>query len=464
MKKNLVKLTALLMALVMALALGACQLQEETAKDNLSGDAADDGADNDAVAVSIGDKYNITRGEIAEQYDSLVAMYSAYGMGTPTEDADIESMQDAVVDGLVSQKILLYQADLMGITLTDDEKNGVDADVEDQMAQYMEMFRSQAESEGATDVDTRAVEIFNETLTNEGFNMDMEGFRAYIKDSLTEAAITSRLEEQVKGTVTASEEEAKTYYDDLITTQKETYKETPEDYLGDEEAYEKNGGDPILSVPEGYIRVKSITISPVDAIGEDFSTLSTEMDALEAEYGELFLTDAAANAARLTAIRTEYAEKKVKSDALYETYIAPAREKANKALAALKEGASFDEVLKEYGEDDVYATYPIFVEKGLLMQKGVASSTWTEKMVKAVDVLKDGEYTDILQQDDVFYILQLVGAEPAGDRSYEDVADEMMVCAQSQKAETYWTEQQEAWGNDTSLVTYHEDVYRSVGK
>jgi hypothetical protein len=459
MKNILAKSAALFLALAMILSLGACQLKDQEAEPASAGELSAD-----TVAVKIGDKYTVTRGDIQEQYDYLLSMYTSYGMSAPTADADIETMQDNVVSGLVGQKILLHEADLMNITLSEDEKNGVDADVEDQMNDYMDMFRSSAQSEGATDVEARAKEIFNQTLTSEGFDMDMDQFKEYIRGTLTETAITNKVEAQVKSTVSVTAADGKAYFDDLLATQKETYAATPENYLDDEEYYEKFGGDPILVVPEGYLRVKSITISPTGELSEEYNTLSSEMDTLEAEYGELSLTAASTSATRLAEIRTEYAEKKVKADAAYETYIADARDKADKAYADLTAGKSFDDVLKEYGEDDVYTTYPIFVEKGLLMQKGVASSTWDQKLVDAVDKLKDGEYTAVINLDDMFYILQLVGPEKAGERTYEDVADEMTVRAQDQQAQTVWEAQQEEWNNDTSMVTYYEDAYRDIGK
>ena len=241
MKNILAKSAALFLALAMILSLGACQLKGQEAEPASAGELSAD-----TVAVKIGDKYTVTRGDIQEQYDYLLSMYTSYGMSAPTADADIETMQDNVVSGLVGQKILLHEADLMNITLSEDEKNGVDADVEDQMNDYMDMFRSSAQSEGATDVEARAKEIFNQTLTSEGFDMDMDQFKEYIRGTLTETAITNKVEAQVKSTVSVTAADGKAYFDDLLATQKETYAATPENYLDDEEYYEKFGGDPIL--------------------------------------------------------------------------------------------------------------------------------------------------------------------------------------------------------------------------
>ncbi|MEG1524846.1 MAG: peptidyl-prolyl cis-trans isomerase [Clostridia bacterium] len=455
MKNQLTKLLALALATGMLLSMAACKLKEDTAAPDASGEA---------IAVKIGDQYSITKAEIAETYDAMLQQYSAYGMPAPTAAADIESMQDSVVDMLVTKKLNAYQAELMGIKLDEEVKNGVDADVEDEMAYYMDMFRSQAETEGAADVAARTEEIFKEQLASAGLDMDMSGYREYIREELTKEALSKALETKVKADVSVTDEEVQTYFDDLLATQKETYAKTPANYLDDEEGYEKYGGDPVLTTPEGFVRVKTITVSPAEELSADHATLMTAIEKLEAEYGKLSLDNVSANAARIKEIVTEYKAKKAEADALFETYISAARAKAEKAAAALKEGKPFDEVLKEYGEDDLYTTYPIFATEGILMQKGAESEAWDPKLVEAVGKLKVGEYTDLINLDDMFYICQLVGDEPTGEKSFNDVKEDIKVQALEQKAEAYWGEQQESWLNDPKLVTYFEDVYRSIGK
>lgn len=459
MKMKLVKLFALTLAIIMLVSVAACQLKDDAAPGDGEADAS-----RDEAAVTIGGAYTITKGEVEDAYNNMVAQYQYYGMSAPTADADIETMQDAVVDMLISEQIQLYQADQMGIDVDEEMRSQIEADTEDELMELTQMFRSQAESEGAEDVEAHTTEIFNEQLTAAGLDMDVEGYRAYVREQIEMESRINALMEMVKGEVNVSEEEAKAYYDELLATQKEAYEADAAAYLEAQENYEKFGGDPILVTPEGYIRVKTITISPQEEISDDYEILESELTALEAEFGSLSLNEPGKNAARIAQIRTEYAEKRTEADKLFDDYTAAAKEKVDKAYAALQEGASFDEALAEYGEDDVYKTYPIFASEGLLMLKGEATSTWPAEVVEAVDKLEAGAYTPVIQAGDMFYIAQLVGDEQAGETAYEDVQEEMERLAKETKAEDHWNERLDSWVNDAELVVRNVDVYRGIGK
>jgi len=160
-------------------------------------DSAATGSNRDAIAVRIGDKYTITKGEIADQYEYMVSMYTAYGMDAPTTDEDIEAMQDSVVASFVTEEIQLYKADQLGITLTDEQKAEVEKQVDEQMTSYMDSFREQAEQEGAADVEARTLEIFQEQINAAGMELDVEGFRNYMAERYTEEAIKEALKAEV---------------------------------------------------------------------------------------------------------------------------------------------------------------------------------------------------------------------------------------------------------------------------
>jgi hypothetical protein len=244
-----------------------------------------------------------------------------------------------------------------------------------------------------------------------------------------------------------------------------------------------NGGDPILYTPEGYVRVRSISITPTEEISADYTTLQDELTALEAQYGAAALgaladkytaqgADATDTSISVTTadieggaeIVSDYITKKAAADALYEEFIKDARDKANEALASLEAGTSFEDVLEKYNEDTLYTQYPVFVDTGLLMYVGGADESWNEELVKAVGLLKDGEHTAVILADDVFYILQLVGSEPAGERSLTDSYDAVKAAVLTQNSDTLWNTQLDTWLADKGIVTYYEDVYRSIGK
>ena len=160
-------------------------------------------------------------------------------MGTPTEAADIEALQDNVISALVSDKIQLYEAKILDILLTDDEVADIEAQAEEEMQYYMDSFQAQAESEGAEDIDARTREIFLEQLDAAEMDMDIDGFRAYIVEQFTNEALKVALKEEITRDITATDDEIQDYYAETLASQEEDYTTTPANYLNDAEAYQR---------------------------------------------------------------------------------------------------------------------------------------------------------------------------------------------------------------------------------
>lgn len=486
MKQTWKQALSALLAIALLLSFAGCAKGTDNAASNSnasSSNATYTDAELAQVAVQIGKDETITKGEVLDEYDYMVEMYSYYGMTAPTEDADIEAMQDSVVSSLVSEKIQLYKAKEMGVALTDAQNAEIEAQADEQIEYYLESFRTQAEGEGAADVETRALEIFQEQLDAANMAMDVAGFRAYMIENYESQYLKDALKAQVTEGVTATDAEIQTYFDNLLSTQTESYTATPADYLNAAEDFQMNGGDPLLYTPEGYVRVRSITISPAEEVSEEYTTLKTDMDTIANEYGVAALaaladkyaaSGADASDASVTlsaseieggaALVSDYLTKKAAADALYEEYIKDARAKAAEAYAALEAGTSFTDALNQFGEDSMYTNYPSFVDSGLLMYVGGEDTIWDAKLVDAVKLLKDGEHTAVIQIDNMFYILQLVGAEPAGTKTLTDVSDTIKAQVIATNAETLWNATLEEWQNDSSIATYFEDVYRDIGK
>ncbi len=474
-----------LLAIALMLSFAGCAKKSDTASnsDATASDAQYSDKELAQVAVKVGKDLTITKGDILNQYNSMVEMYSYYGMAAPTSDEDINALQDSVISSMVSEKTQIYEADQMGIVLTDAQKADVASKVDTQMESYLDSFRSQAQSEGATDVETRANEIFQEQLDAANMNMDVEGFRAYMTDGFESEALVAALKAKITEGVTATDAEVKTYFDNLLSTQTDAYTTTPSDYLSAAESYQMNGGDPMLFTPEGYVRVRSITISPSAEVSEDYTTLQTDMGTIANDFGAAALkaladkytaggkvatdTSVTISAAEIEGgdkLINDYLTKKAAADTLFEEYIKDARTKANEAYAALQAGTSFTDALKKYGEDTIYTNYPTFVDSGLLMYIGGEDTVWDAKLVDAVKQLKDGEYTAVVQIDNMFYILQLVGTEPAATKTLDQVTDAIKAQVIATNTDTLWNETLEKWLQDKSVVTYYEDVYRDIGK
>lgn len=462
MKRRITRMLAV--ALCVVLALGAAACGEQQAQDGAT-PAPGQAADRDAVAVQIGEDFTVTYGEVADYYDYIVSMMSYYGVSAPTADADIESYQDEAVDGLVAQKKQLYFAKQLGLDeLTADEEAEVQAAVDEEMEYYFDMFRSDAEAEGAEDIEARAQELFNEELTASGMEMDYVEFEEYIFEQVAQQKTLEKLQEHVRSAAAVDDDDVQAYYDQLLESQTTAYGEDASQYLTDQENFEMNGGDPAVVVPEGFLRVKVVTVAPQEAIDDTYEEKVAQMSEYEAEYGKLMLEDEKANAARLKEIKTLYDALRVETDQMYEAYMADAKAKIEEAKAKLDGGESIDAVLESYGEDAAYTEYALIAEHGRLMAQQSGADDFDDTLRNAALALADGTYSDVLQADDTYYIVYRVGTETAGTRTLDEVREAVEAAALTAEADAVWAEQEAEWDEDDSMVTYHEEVYRSIGK
>ncbi len=470
MKRFLRTATALALTLALALALAACALpggeDEATATPS---DAQSDARvytdeERAQIAAKVGD-YEITKGELINEYESMLSYYTAYGLETPTAAADIESYQDYALSGMVLEKLILQQGTLLGVNpLTAEQEAEVAAQADEFFAGLIEQYESQAAGEGAENVSARALEIINETLDQNGWNMNYDAYQTWYRQYVYDQKVAALTEEAYKQAIALTDEELTAYYDEQLLAQKELFEKTPAEYVLAAEDAEMNGATPALVVPEGFVRVKAIAVTPEGEVDASYSEMTASMTALEAEYGQLSLDTAVDHSARLAEISTEYAQLKTDSEAIFTEYSAAARTALEEALEKLKSGASFDEVLLAYGEDDAYGTYEAIGQKGRLMYLGGADDTWAPALQNAVRGLEAGAYSEILSADGKLYIIQYVGPEEARTLTLDDAREALAAAAKAEKAETAWSEAQETWLNDTSLVEYFEDVYRDIGK
>lgn len=459
MKNMQKRLLALLLCLMMVLAASACKLSD----DEKTGDVGATDIDSEAVVAKVGDsdKYTVSLGELNESYQSMISFYTSYGMSAPTADADIQSYQDMVMEGLVSDQMLLYQAEQMGLSpLTDEEAEQAQKEADESIAALLQDYVDYATEEGADDPQATAVEYINEDLANYGYTVDWAGYQTMYYESVYNGKVTEKLQEKIQSAVTVDDADVQAYYDELLASQKESYDATPSSYVTASEDYEKGGQTPVLYTPDGFIRVKVVGVEPEGTLDESYNTIKTEMTTLEAEYGALALSGA--DAARMKEIQAEYNDKKAEADTLFEAYVKDARKKAVDAYAALKSGTSFDEVLKEYGQDEMFATYETFATKGRLLGKEAGSDNWEDVIREAALKLEDGAYSDVIEVDGAYYIVMRVGDEAAAELSFDEVKDILTPIVLAEKQNTVWENQKSAWMDEDGLVTYYEDVYRNV--
>ena len=342
------KIFAAALALVLALSVIGCSVAPSAGE----GDTAV--VDSDEAVATIGDR-KVTFGEYKQLFDAYAQYYAMMGYDISTDEEATKQLQDSIIDALVVNEIISYQAAQSGYDKLSDEKL---AEIEEQaaedldsiVAEYRKQAESDAEDDSSVNVEERLAEyIADEAEAYTGERMTAEEYGKWILENSTESAIGDAFREAMLKDVTVSDEEIKSWYDENLKTQQETYDNNPENYKEDKEAEELYGGDPVLYVPEGYSRVLHILITPEDAISDEYSEKFSAMEDLKSEYGELAFTvnvEGGEGADRLSEIKTEYNKLKADADKIKDEYLAPSVEKAKEAYAKLQAGEEFSKVAK----------------------------------------------------------------------------------------------------------------------
>jgi len=453
------KIFALIFAFIMALSMAGCSSQPA-----VEGPAETDVVviDHEAPIVTIGDEV-ITFGEYEELFNTYAEYYSMMGYDMETDTETVESLQDFIVDTLVEERVIAYQAKQNGYDKLSDEKIAeIEATAAAELEDMTSMLREQAEAEAKEDSSINVEERFAELFADEseyytGTRMTQEEMGQWIKDYYMESAVTQTFREAMLADVTVSDEEIKAWYDEAMAEDTELYAETPEYYKGDKESEELYGDYPVVFAPEGYKRMLHILIMPENAMADEYYDKEATIETLRAEYGELaFAVDVEGGegADRMKEIVSEYKQLKADMEKLEKEYFSSAVTKANEAYAKLKAGESFETVMEEYNQDTEQT------EKGrLISNQYVSDYDWSNEVKAEFATLKIGEYSKVIQDDDGCHILYYLADEPAGKIELDAVKDAIRQQLLFEAQDEEWMALVEAWKNDGSVKLDNELIH-----
>ncbi|MDO4493419.1 MAG: peptidyl-prolyl cis-trans isomerase [Clostridia bacterium] len=417
----------------------------------------------DSAAATVG-AGKITCGELEDYYNYMVQMYQMYGMAAPTAEEDITSITESCLDLLIEEKVLSEKAKEMGADkLTAEQEEQLKAQVAEERAGLIEAYAEQVTVSG-TDAEKEAAIVakINEDIAAYlGEQMDLDTYlETVVAPGYRDQIASENLEKQVMGSVTVSEEDVKAAYDKYLAEDKTAAEKDPLSYGENQEQVEIAGGRPVLFVPEGYKRIKVLTIAPETELSADYALNKDKMTELEREFGVMML-NGTADDVRADEIRTEYESLKTANETMYEAYTAPAREKAQAAYAELTAGTAFMDVARKYIVD-ADMSVPSLDHARLIYMEG--ADNWDDEIRATVAGMEPGTYSEPIEIEGSYAVVYLEGVEPAGEKEFESVKDALTSIVTEQSKATVWNDTLEQWKNDAGFVVRHPENYGYIGR
>ncbi len=402
-------------------------------------------------------KFDVTA-DYYNQYSYLYYMYSMYGYTLGETDA--QNILKNVVEAHMNTRATLKKADELGITLTDDEIAECESAAQ---ASYQEAY-DKAYASATGDTDELKQKNTEYTLYQQGETMD-----EFVRQQEW-TKIVDKVDEVTKSQISdISEDDLQTAYDTQVAEDQSTY----ENDLG---TFETDMNDPdklITWMPEGYRTIKHILLKVDDSVltpvTDAYDALATAQTQLSGYQAELAKADAATTAtvapdataeataevtatsrptsdiqADIDAKTAEIAALEADLESKKAACIATVQDKLDEIYAKLATGASFDDLMAEYGEDPGMQADPAMT-RGYLVS--ATSTTWDTHFRDAAMALANvGDYalTPVISSSGVHIVYYNSDVTP-GAVPLSDIHDAFYAVALSNAQETYRQEQLAQW-------------------
>ena len=368
----------------------------------------------------------LTKGQIAEEEAAMFNLYSMYGYPIESMSAEmIANVRAGVIDALVRDIVM---------------KNRVAADGLDQFT--AEEIATMEESTSTTYggyVDSIKTAYFADTeLTGEELDAAVAEQMAALGYPTLESMLKSektlkaqeKLRDSVVKDVQVSEEELVERYNTNLEAAKAALEADPASFSST-----ASSGSIIYAVPAGFRYVKHILRQFSE---EDQAAVTAAQSALtEAQTAEGDVT--AAQAALDAAKEAAYANLQPTIDEI---------------LQKIAEGADFDALIEEFGEDGGMKTSPT-KEEGYLV--GPGDTQWIVEFRDAALALQNvGDISPAVKTDFGIHILKFVSEKPEGAVPLEDIREALMAEMLNEKQTALFDTTVNQWIDESNLKVFPE--------
>ncbi len=222
--------------------------------------------DNNEVVAEVGDE-KILKGEAMEIYNYYADVYASF-YGASGEEFEQQLKQD-ILDLLVQDAVLRAKAEELGLTtLTEEEQAQAQEDADTEYNDTLESLTESFKTDDNTEEEARQEAL--DYMESEGYGEEQA------LDNATSQIVQDKLRASVTDSVTVSEEDLQTAYDDLVAQQQASYDSDVSQY-----EYDVMNNELIAYVPEGFRAVKHILIKFTDEQISALSDLDTQLQDVE---------------------------------------------------------------------------------------------------------------------------------------------------------------------------------------
>ena len=361
---------------------------------------------------------------------------------TATED-DLQYIREYVIKDYVQNKILLSKMAELGVNdLTDEEKDNLRKNAEFYFLQYVYTYTQQGMS-----ADQAAY-----YLDAQGMSIDS------IYENSYKNAINNKIADAIAINEEVTDEDISLKYEELCANYEKAYSNAPSSVESS-----ANSGNPVYFMPDNMKYIKHIVLIPDDEdLMNEFESVVNELMAYENEY-------ATVTAPSYEPRYDEIVEKAIKEECLENIEISKkalgeiqlkvleaTKPEADKILAAIESGESFDSLIETYSDDPGSKEEPIKT-KGYLVYKD--SSIWDDAFIDAANALENvGDVSEPVCGYLGVYIVKYESEAVSGKVALENIKDEVISSILTERKSEAFKAQTEKWYEEAN-IKLHLDVY-----
>ncbi|MDR0840542.1 MAG: peptidylprolyl isomerase [Christensenellaceae bacterium] len=400
MKNNSIALRVAALALVAALVFTGCSA-----------------VINNPVVAKVGD-VELTY----SQFANMFSMYSSYGLIDTSTAEGLAAGRTQIMDALVESALPIAEAHKQGLTLTEEETAAALAEAQSTLDSYLASYLdSSIEDEAARNA--AAIKAFNAAYKSQG--VKYAEVKTEVETNYLDQALGDKLADQVTAvTAEATEAEAKTWYDAQIETERAKYKEDATAYYSDSQYYSYYGAVKPLVAPEGMFYVKHILIQLEEP--EDSNVISSD----SASFG----TAPADEPARDPKALAQEVLDKVNAD-----------------------GADFDALIAEYGEDPGMEAEPNKTT-GYVIGEGYGTIYDTAFYEASMLLKEEGATSGLVESSFGYHIIRRVGDVSTEPVPFDEVKADILTNLNATKQSEAYAAALEQWRQGMSITKYDKRV------